>query len=85
MTPCPEEVLQQLIAQRAKLMRILTSGVQEIEQPALGRTQYRTLDEVETALRYVDGQIAACAATAGADPAAALRRRRPIYPVVREI
>jgi hypothetical protein len=85
MVPCPEELLKQLIAQRARLMKILTSGVQEIEQPQLGRTQYRTLDEVQVALRYVDQQLTACGALPGGDPAAAMKVRRPIYPVVREV
>jgi hypothetical protein len=85
MVPCPDDVLKQLISQRARLMRILTSGVQEVEQPQLGRTQYRTMDEVQVALRYIDQQLAACGALPGGDTAAALKVRRPIYPVVREV
>ena len=80
----PEQAqLDQLLRQRERLLRIMTSGVQEVEQPQLGRTQYRTMEEVEAALRYLDGLIAQL--TPGVSAQAARSRRRPIYPVVTEI
>lgn len=82
----PEQCLAELEKQRARLLRILTSGVEEVEQPVLGRTRYRSLQDVASALRAVNDLIAACPGGSPApDPNAAMRRRRPIYPVVREV
>ena len=82
---CSQTILDDLLKQRARLLRIMTSGVLEIEQPALGRTQYRTLDEVQSALNFLDSKIAECAGANGDPAALAMKRRRPIYPVVREV
>jgi hypothetical protein len=80
--PCPQAYLDDLIKQRDRLLAIMTSGIQEIEQPQLGRTQYRSMADVQVALRAVNDQIAACMAL---DPSMRLKARRPIYPVVREV
>lgn len=80
-----QELLDNLLLQRAKLVRTMTSGIAEIEQPMLGRTQYRTGEEMQAALQTLDGEIAAVRAACGlTDPAAARKARRPIYPVVSE-
>jgi hypothetical protein len=80
----PEQAyLNALLKQRERLMRIMASGLQEIEQPALGRSQYRSIDDLERALRALDGLIAGL--VPGTDTAAARRTRRPIYPVVTEL
>ena len=42
-------------AARDALIRKMTSGVQEIEQPQLGRTSYRSFDELQRALALVNG------------------------------
>lgn len=86
MSPCPPDstlTLEELVKRRDQLVRVMSSGVLEIDQPALGRTQYRTLDEVAAALRVVNGMILALCPAAD-DPNVEMRRRRPIYPVVTE-
>ena len=82
---CQDE-LNLLLAQRQSLMRRIASGIVEVEQPALGRTQYQTTADLAASLRMLDEQIAALAAVCGiATPTAtAAKRRRPIYPVVQE-
>ena len=80
-TTTPAEDLAALLAQRLRLVTMMTSGVSEIEQPALGRTQYRSFEEMQIALRYLDDAIAAISG----GETAAQRVRRPIYPVAREV
>lgn len=78
-----EAALNALLKQRERLLTLMTSGVAEIEQPQLGRTQYRSIEEMQVALRQVDDLIAQLGGGAGA--AAGVRARRPVYPVVREV
>lgn len=83
---CTQEELDKLLAERDRLRHSLSSPVAEIEQPALGRTQYRTVDEMERQLRYVEQQIASCLGmSAAASPEARRLIRRPLYPTVREV
>lgn len=80
----PEQAaLDTLLKQRERLLTMITSGVLEIEQPVLGRTQYRSMAEMQEALRVLNGLIdgATPPATTTSD---ARRVRRPIYPVARE-
>jgi hypothetical protein len=72
--------LAKLLLQREKLMTQITSGVMELDQPVLGRAQYRPMDEMLEALRILDGLIAG----AGGAGVTATAKRCPIYPVVRE-
>lgn len=83
---CTQQELDDLIAERARLRHSLSSPVLEIEQPALGRTQYRSVEEMERQLRYVEQQIAACIGMVDASSPEARRLiRRPLYPTVREV
>ena len=77
-----EAALDSLLGQRERLMTMMTSGVLEIEQPVLGRTQYRSMAEMQEALRLLDGLISGATGTAA--PVDQRRVRRPIYPVARE-
>ena len=45
--PTPEE---ELAAAKERLLRIAISGVQELEVPSLGRTQYRSMSEIKQAI-----------------------------------
>ena len=85
--PTCEEQLKALLDRRAKLIVQATSGIAEIEQPMLGRTQYRTAEDMGAALRLLDSQICALAAACGLQVPGitAAKARRPIYPVVQEL
>ena len=54
----PQTPLEALKSERDKLLRKMFSGVQEIENPLLGRTAYRTMDEMQRLLAYLNGLIA---------------------------
>ena len=71
----PLTVLQALQQEKAKLLRKMFSGVQEVDQPLLGRTAYRTMDEMQQLLALLDRYIAA-----EQGPAAATSVRRAFYP-----
>ena len=75
-----EETLQNLLEQRALLVQQMTSPVLEIEQPSMGRTQFRSIEEMQEQLRVLDGLIAGMTPSA-ADPNAWRKARRPLYPV----
>ena len=76
-----ELTLDALLKQRELLIRKMTSGVLEVEQPQLGRTQYRSMEEMQEALAYLNALIDGAS---GDTAATQSRRRRPIYPVVQE-
>lgn len=66
---CPPKTPEELAArtleeQRARLMTLMTSGVLEIEQPQLGRTQYRNFGELQQALAMLNSMAGVGGATA---------------------
>ena len=75
--PAEANSLDSLLKQRERLLRLMTSGIQELEQPVLGRTQYRSMEEMAEALRILNGMIDA-AAPVTADPYAWMKKRRPV-------
>ena len=83
---CTQEELDALLNELERLRKILASPVLEVEQPQMGRTQYRTVDEMERQLRLIDSQIGACLGVSAADnPAVQRYVRRPLFPTVREV
>lgn len=79
-----EAALDNLLQQRERLVTMMTSGVLEIEQPVLGRSQYRSMAELNEALRILDGLIGSAGGSTGAAGSDYRRVRRPIYPVAKE-
>jgi hypothetical protein len=68
----------------ARLLQQAASGIQEIENPQLGRTQYRPLEEIQAQMRMLEGLMDKLAGGPVEDLNAWRRTRRPIYPVARE-
>ena len=68
--------LERLYADLARLEKLMVSGIQELDQPELGRAQYRSMAEMERARQILLGQIAE--ETPAVDPNAWMRVRRPI-------
>lgn len=83
---CPE-VLKGLLAQRMRLMNRIASGIVEVDQPQMGRTQYQVTPDLHSSLRMLDEQIAAMAAVCGVTvPGLTGRKKRqPLYPTVQEV
>ena len=80
---CAQTALDSLIAEKEQLLKQMSSGIQEIDQPNLGRAQYRPMAEMQEALRILEGRIDA--ATGAITGTSDYRKvRRPIYPVARE-
>src|SRR5262245_19698800 len=73
----PATPLDVLLQTQAQLLELMTSGVQEIEQNDLGRTVYRSYDDLLRAWQMVSAQLTQITGAAN-------KRRGPLYPIVQE-
>ena len=77
----PQTELELLKAEKQKLLRRMFSGVSEVENPLLGRTAWRTMDEMQKLLALLDSLIAKAE---GANGSSGRGVRHAFYPVVSE-
>jgi len=70
------ELYEELLQAQIDLMRNISSGLNEVETPGVGRVQYASVDDMYIALRLVESQITQIGELLGFGG----YRRRPIHP-----